>query len=170
MGGYRSPVPFNGEISTPLRPLFVTEPNRRSRLLARSSLRTGSETPYRNGPLSHGVRRNRLPADNPVAALTCRLSCHSLPRLRFPYLQRESQGRFAPCAKQQFAAGQRLCKRNRRFPFWGKRLRDCQKRALPFFDKRIAVCCAHVLSAYSGQDAHLQPELYFLSGTCPDRK
>ena len=48
-------------------------------------------TPYRNGPLSHGVRRDRLPADNPVAALTCRLSCHSLPRLRFAHLQRESQ-------------------------------------------------------------------------------
>ena len=28
-------------------------------------------TQYRNGSLSHGVRRDRLPADNPVAALTC---------------------------------------------------------------------------------------------------
>ena len=46
--------------------------------------------------------RDRLPADNPVAALTCHLSCHSLPRLRFAYPQRESQGRFVPCAKQQF--------------------------------------------------------------------
>ena len=45
-----------------------------------------------------------------------------------------------------------------------------KKGLCPFFDKRIAVCCAHVLSAYSGQDAHLQPELYFLSGTRPDRK
>ena len=53
-------------------------------------------TQYRNGSLSHGVRRDRLPADNPVAALTCHLSCHSLPRLRFAYPQRESQGRFAP--------------------------------------------------------------------------
>mgnify|MGYP004453469631 CR=1 FL=1 len=52
--------------------------------------------------LSHGIRRDRLPADNPVAALTCHLSCHSLPRLRFAYPQRESQGRFVPCAKQQF--------------------------------------------------------------------
>ena len=52
--------------------------------------------------LSHGIRRGRLPADNPVAALTCHLSCHSLPRLRFAYPQRESQGRFVPCAKQQF--------------------------------------------------------------------
>ena len=48
--------------------------------------------------------------------------------------------------------------------------RDCQKRALPFFDKRIAVCRAHALPAYGGQGAHLQPELYFLSGTRPDRK
>ena len=44
------------------------------------------------------------------------------------------------------------------------------KKGFALFDKRIAVCCAHVLSAYSGQDAHVQPELYFLSGTRPDRK
>ena len=59
MGGHRSPVPFNREIPTPLRPLFVPERNRRSRLLARSSLRTGvGMTQYRNGPLSHGVRHD----------------------------------------------------------------------------------------------------------------
>ena len=59
MGGHRSPVPFNGEIPTPLRPLFVPERNRRSRFLARSSLRTGvGMTQYRNGPLSHGVRHD----------------------------------------------------------------------------------------------------------------
>ena len=59
MGGHRSPIPFNREIPTPLRPLFVTERNRRSRLLARSSLRTGvGMTQYRNGPLSHGVRHD----------------------------------------------------------------------------------------------------------------
>ena len=45
-----------------------------------------------------------------------------------------------------------------------------KKRALPFFDKRIAVCHAHDLYALGVQIAHLQPELYFLSGTCPDRK
>ena len=50
--------------------------------------------------LSHGIRRDRLPADNPVAALTCHLSCHSLPRLRFAYPQRESQERFAPILRQ----------------------------------------------------------------------
>ena len=44
------------------------------------------------------------------------------------------------------------------------------KRALPFFDKRIAVCHAHDLYALGVQIAHLQPELYFLSGTRPDRK
>ena len=60
-----------------------------------------NDTPYRDGPLSRAARA-RLPADNPVAALTCHLSCHSLPRLRFAYPQRESQGRFVPCAKQQF--------------------------------------------------------------------
>ena len=59
MGGHRSPVPFNREIPTPLRPLFVPERNRRSRLLARSSLRSGvGMTQYRNGPLSHGVRHD----------------------------------------------------------------------------------------------------------------
>ena len=43
--------------------------------------------------------------------------------------------------------------------------RRLSKKGFALFDKRIAVCCAHVLSAVSGQDAHLQPELYFLSGT-----
>ena len=51
--------------------------------------------PYWSGPLSRAARA-RLPADNPVAALTCHLSCHSLPRLRFAYPQRGSRGRFAP--------------------------------------------------------------------------
>ena len=39
-----------------------------------------------------------------------------------------------------------------------------------FSDKFSAVCCAHSLFAYGEQLAHLQPEMYFLSGTRPDRK
>ena len=52
----------------------------------------------------------------------------------------------------------------------GSGFSDCQKRPLAFFDKRIAVCCAHSLSAYGGQLAHLQPVRYFLPGTRPGRK
>ena len=99
------------------------------------------------------ARRQRIGTALSVAALTCRLSCHSHPRLRFAYLQRESQGRFAPCAKQQFAAGQRLCKRNRRFPFWGKRLPACQKSLAEFAARRRQRDFDH-----------------FLSGRVPDRK
>ena len=39
-----------------------------------------------------------------------------------------------------------------------------------FSDKRLAVCCAHNLSVYDGQIPHWQPELYFLSRTCRERK
>ena len=44
------------------------------------------------------------------------------------------------------------------------------KKGFALFDKRIAVCRAHDLYAFGVQIAHLQPELYFLSGTRPDRK
>ena len=37
-------------------------------------------------------------------------------------------------------------------------------------DGKIAVCLAHSLCAYGAQLAHTQPEMYFLSGTRPDRK
>ena len=39
-----------------------------------------------------------------------------------------------------------------------------------FSDKRLAVCCAHNLSVCDGQIPHWQPELYFLSRTCRERK
>ena len=39
------------------------------------------------------------------------------------------------------------------------------KKGFALFDKRIAVCRAHDLYAFGVQIAHLQPELYFLSGT-----
>ena len=39
-----------------------------------------------------------------------------------------------------------------------------------FSDKRLAVCCAHNLSVFYGQIPHWQPELYFLSRTCRERK
>ena len=46
----------------------------------------------------------------------------------------------------------------------------CQKRALPFLGKRLAVCRAHNLSADGGQIPHLQTEKYFLPGTRPGKK
>ena len=39
-----------------------------------------------------------------------------------------------------------------------------------FFDKRLAVCCAHNLPASGGQIPHWQTEKYFLSRTCRERK
>ena len=78
--------------------------------------------PYWGGPLSRAARA-RLPADNPVAALTCHLSCHSLPRLRFAYPQRESQGRFVPCAKQQFICIFHPFRTQNEPPFWAAHLR-----------------------------------------------
>ena len=39
-----------------------------------------------------------------------------------------------------------------------------------FSDKRLAVCCAHNLPVCDGQIPHWQPELYFLSRTCRERK
>ena len=39
-----------------------------------------------------------------------------------------------------------------------------------FFDKRLAVCCAHNLCAIGAQIPHLQPEKYFLSRTYRKRK
>ena len=39
-----------------------------------------------------------------------------------------------------------------------------------FSDKRLAVCCAHNLSVCDGQIPHWQPEKYFLSRTCRERK
>ena len=43
---------------------------------------------------------------------------------------------------------------------------------IPFgaFRQFFAVCCAHNLYAQSVQIPHLQPELYFASGTRPDTK
>ena len=38
------------------------------------------------------------------------------------------------------------------------------------FRQTFAVCCAHSLCAIGAQLAHLQPEMYFRSGTRPDRK
>ena len=38
------------------------------------------------------------------------------------------------------------------------------------FPPVFAVCCAHNLFAESEQIPHLQPEKYFLPGTCPGRK
>ena len=39
-----------------------------------------------------------------------------------------------------------------------------------FFDKRLAVCCVHNLPVRDGQIPHWQPERYFLSRTCRERK
>ena len=39
-----------------------------------------------------------------------------------------------------------------------------------FSDRRLAVCCVHNLCAYGTQIPHLQPEKYFLSRTCRERK
>ena len=39
-----------------------------------------------------------------------------------------------------------------------------------FFDKRIAVCCAHNLCAIGAKIPHWQPEKYFLSRTYRKRK
>ena len=80
-------------------------------------------------------RRDRLPADNPVAALTCHLSCHSLPRLRFAYPQKESQGRFVPCAKQQFICIFHPFRTQNEPPF--RAARDCQKGQSPFLTKGL---------------------------------
>ena len=44
------------------------------------------------------------------------------------------------------------------------------KNPFGLFHQIFAVCCAHNLFATDEQIPHLQPELYFLSGTCPDRK
>jgi len=37
-------------------------------------------------------------------------------------------------------------------------------------DNRLAVCCAQNLCAIGAQIPHLQPEKYFLSRTCRERK
>ena len=50
------------------------------------------------------------------------------------------------------------------------RIQAVEKPLTGFSDKFSAVCCAHSLFAYGEQLAHLQPEMYFLSGTRPDRK
>ncbi len=47
---------------------------------------------------------------------------------------------------------------------------DCRKTPYGLFRQVFAVCRAHSLFAYGEQLAHLQPEMYFLSGTRPDRK
>ena len=39
-----------------------------------------------------------------------------------------------------------------------------------FFRQKVAVCCAHNLCAIGAQIPHLQPEKYFLSRTCRERK
>ena len=39
-----------------------------------------------------------------------------------------------------------------------------------FSGKRLAVCCAHNLPVRDGQIPHWQPERYFLSRTCRERK
>jgi hypothetical protein len=45
-----------------------------------------------------------------------------------------------------------------------------QKRAKPFFEKRLAVCRAHNLFADGEQIPHLQTEKNFLPGTRPGKK
>ena len=49
-------------------------------------------------------------------------------------------------------------------------LSGCRKTPYGLFRQVFAVCRAHSLFAYGEQLAHLQPEMYFLSGTRPDRK
>jgi hypothetical protein len=44
------------------------------------------------------------------------------------------------------------------------------KKAFCLFRQIFAVCCAHNLLAYGEQIPHLQPEMYFASGTRPDAK
>lgn len=39
-----------------------------------------------------------------------------------------------------------------------------------FPDRRLAGCCAQTLCAGGVQSPHLQPEMYFLSRTCRERK
>ena len=52
-----------------------------------------------------------------------------------------------------------------------QRAQTVEKPLTGFSDKLVfAVCRAHSLFAYGEQLAHLQPEMYFLSGTRPDRK
>ena len=53
-----------------------------------------------------------------------------------------------------------ICRRSR-----GSGGSACQKRAWPFFDKRLAVCRAHNLFAESEQIPHLQTEKCFLRRT-----
>ena len=52
----------------------------------------------------------------------------------------------------------------------GQSLLGLSKKTVVFFDKRIAVCCAHNLPADGGQIPHWQTEKYFLSRTCRERK
>ena len=52
----------------------------------------------------------------------------------------------------------------------GLSLLRLSKNPAGFSDKKIAVCCAHNLFACGEQISHLQPEKYFLSRTCRERK
>ena len=52
----------------------------------------------------------------------------------------------------------------------GLSLLRLSKNPAGFSDKKIAVCCAHNLFAFGEQISHLQPEKYFLSRTCRERK
>ncbi len=45
---------------------------------------------------------------------------------------------------------------------------NCPKRALPFWDRRLAVCRAHNLFAEGEQIPHLQPESIFVQVHAPD--
>ena len=70
----------------------------------------------------------------------------------------------ADCTQDNFKSKSNDC------PEYRTVIAETVEKTKGFSDKRIAVCCAHNLPADGGQIPHLQPEKYFLSRTCRERK